>query len=190
MIEARQRRWVARLIKIGLVGVAVMVVLAFIQRKSPVRGDLRIETDAPAIEALAVGDLRIYNRDSTVNLILQGDRVLAGLSDKTVEKVRRELEASTADDTAGLGGSIAQIVKKTVSSSIGTHVVYPVRDMRDIEYRDGHIVITRRDGSSSQLFGSVKTDGESAGKTFPPEDAQRFVEAVRARIRARGDGSF
>ena len=191
MISVRHRRWIGRLIKLGLVGLAVVVVLAFLQRKSPVRGDLRIDTNPPAVdEALAAGDLRIFNRDSSVNLILQGDRILAGLSPQTIEKVRRELEQSTADDTAGLGGSIAQIVKRSVAGSIGTHAVYPVRDLREIEYRDGQIVITRKDGTTSRLLGSVRTGEEEAGKTFRPEDAQGFVTAVRARMKELGAGAF
>lgn len=189
MISVQHRRWIGRLIKLGLAGLAVVVVLAFLQRKSPVRGDLRIDSDPPAAEAtLAAGDLRIYNRDSSVNLILQGDRILAGLSPQTVEKVRRELEKSTADDTAGLGGSIAQIVKRSVAGTIGTHVVYPLRDIRTIEYRDEQIVIERHDGSTSRLLGSVRTGEKEAGKTFQPEDAQRFVEAVRARKRELAAG--
>lgn len=183
MITIQHRRWIGRLIKVGLLGLAVVVVFAFLRRKSPVRGDLRLDANPPvAGAALGTGDLRIYNRDSSVNLILQGDRILAGLSPQTVERVRRELESSTADDT-GLGGSIAQIVKRSVAGSIGTHVVYPVRDIREIEYRDGQIVIVRHDGSATRLLGSVKTGETEAGKTFRPDDAQRFVEAVRARKR-------
>lgn len=190
MISVQHRRWIGRLIKLGLVGLAVVVVLAFLRRKSPVRGDLRIDPSPPVAEAaLGTGDLRVYNRDSSVNLILQGDRILAGLSPQTVERVRRELESSTADDT-GLGGSIAQIVKRSVAGSIGTHVVYPVRDIREIEYRDEQIVIVRKDGSTARLLGSVKTGEQEAGKTFRPEDAQRFVEAVRARKRELDSGSF
>ncbi|HYC51713.1 MAG TPA: hypothetical protein VEB19_11440 [Gemmatimonadaceae bacterium] len=182
-MQLEHRRWVGRLIKAGLVVAAVMVVLAWIQRKSPVRGDLRVQTEPPAVEQLGDGDLRIYNRDSSVNLILQGPNVLAGLSPKTIERVRAEMQESMADDTAGLGGSIAQLVKKTVSGAIGTHAVYPVRDMREIEYTSGRIVVTRRDGTTDEIFSSVKRNEQKVSETFVPEDAQRFVEAVRARMR-------
>jgi hypothetical protein len=182
MIDVRHRRWVGRLIRVGLVGIAVLLVLAWIQRKSPVRGDLRVQAEAPAVEALGAGDLRIFNRDSSVNLILQGANILAGLSPKTVAKVRADLEASTAKDTSGLGGSIAQLVKNTVAGAIGTHVVYPIRDIREIEYRGGQIVVVRRDGSTAELFKNIQGDNkEELGRTFPEADARRFVEAVRAR---------
>ena len=182
-MQLQHRRWVGRLIKAGLVLVALMIVLAWIQKKSPVRGDLRVQSQAPTADALGAGDLRIFNDDSTVNLVLQGPNVLAGLSPKVIEKVRAEIKESTADDTAGLGGSIAQLVKTTVANAIETHVVYPVRDMRDIEYTNGRIVVTRRDGSTTELFKNIKNDGEPLSQTFPPEEARRFVEAVRARMK-------
>ena len=180
-MELRQRRWVGRLIKLGLVAVGVLIVLAWLQRKSPVRGDLRIQSPPPAGEALATGDMRILNRDSSVQLILRGPNILAGLSDQTVAKVRAELEKSTKDDTSGLGGTIAQVVKSTVASNIGKQVVYPVRDIRDIRLENGQLVITRQDGSRSELFGNVKKDKEELSKTFDAAEAERCVEAVRAR---------
>ena len=182
-MQLQQRRWVGRLVKAGLVLAAVMLVLAWIQRKSPVKGDLRVQTDPPAAEALGAGDLRIYNQDSSVNLILQGPNVLAGLSPQTIERVRAEMQESMADDTTGLGGSIAQLVKKTVSGAIGTHAVYPVREMEAIDYRDGRIVITRRGGKTDEILGSIQKNDQKLSETFPPQDAQRFVEAVRARMR-------
>ena len=182
-MQLQHRRWVGRLIKAGLVLAAVVLVLAWVRRKSPVRGDFRVQSEAPAAEALGPGDLRVFNQDSSVNLILQGANVLAGLSPKTVERIRSEMQQSMADDTAGLGGSIAQMVKKTVAGAVGTHAVYPVRNMREIEYRDGRIVITRRDGSTDELFSSIKKDEQRMSETFSPEDARRFVEAVRARIK-------
>lgn len=185
-MQVAHRRWVGRLIRVGLVVAAVVIVLAWLQRKSPVRGDFRVQSQAPATEALAAGDLQIFNRDSSVNLILQGSNVLAGLSPKTVAKVRADLEASSAKDTTGLGGSIAQLVKKTVAGAIGTHVVFPLADIREIRYADGQIVIERMDGSRSELFSSVKTNGQPLERTFSPEDLQRFAEAVRARKKELG----
>lgn len=202
MIPTRERRWIGRLIKVGLAGLAVVVVMAWIQfhRRGPgdtnrvsVRGKLsgvKIQTEVPAAEALGPGDMRIVNRDSSVNLILQGDRILAGLSPQTIDKVRREMEQSTADDTAGIGGTIARAVKQTVVSSIGVHVTYAVRDIESIEYTNDHIVIVRRGGDRTSLFSSVKTDGQEVGRTFAPDDARRFVEAVRARKKALESGEF
>lgn len=194
MIPVQQRRWIARAIKVGLIGAAVVVVMAWIGTKRGHRSDrteMRVERRAPdverqtpAMEALGPGDMRIYNQDSSVNLVLRGAEVLAGLSPQMREKITREIAQSTTDDTAGFGAAVANVVRTTVASAIATHAVYPVRDIRDIEYRDGQIVIVRNSGRTVELLGNVKTDGEKISRTFAREDALRFVEAVRARKRA------
>ena len=62
---------------------------------------------------------------STVDVILKGDKIMTGLSDKTVARVRTEMDKSREKDTSGLGGAIASMVKKTVAENIGTHAVFP-----------------------------------------------------------------
>lgn len=178
------RRWIGGIVRAGLVVIAIVVVAAWFWRRTPRAPDIRIQSEAPTVESLGAGDMQIYNRDSSVNLILKGDNVLAGLSPKTVAKIRAELAASTSDvDTTGLGGSIAQFVTKTVADKIGTHVVYPIAEIRDIRVDGEEIVIVRNNGSETRLFGNVKVDKQPVSKAFRPEEAHRFVEAVRARKR-------
>jgi len=178
------RRWIGRLVRIGLVFAAVMFAALWIGRKVSHRvPNVRMQRAEVTDQALAPGDLRVYNIDSTVDLVLVGDRVLAGLSPKTTEKVRADIQKSTDKDTTGFGGLIAASVKQTVANAIGTHIVYPVRDIEDMRYEDGQIIIERTDGGTTRLFGDAKVNGEKASKTFPPEVAQRFIDAVLARKR-------
>jgi hypothetical protein len=203
-MQLEHRRWVARLVKLGLVAVAVLVVIGWFAAKRSrgpdfrvERGDhvdrgarggrdappTRVERDVPAVDALGPGDLRIYNRDSTVNLILRGHEILAGLSPQMRAKIQQEITQSASGETTGFGGAIANMVRTTVASAIATHAAWSLRDIRDVEYRDGRIYLIRNDGRESELLGSVKTNDEKVSETFDPEDAQRFVEAVRARKR-------
>jgi hypothetical protein len=211
MIPVQQRRWIARAIKLGLVGAAVLVVMAWIGTKRAQRSDehgehgehteVRIEPDvrvepaprggaraSPArtrsVETLAPGDVRIFNIDSSVNLILRGDDVLAGLSPQMRDKITQEIAQSTTDDTAGFGGAVANMVRTTVASAIAHHAVVPVRDIREIQYEDGQLILVRNNGRRFALLEDVKTDGEKISRTFAREDALRFMEAVRARKRA------
>ena len=205
MIPVQQRRWIARAIKLGLVGAAVVVVMAWIGTKRGgsevhvrVDPDDHVNVDAHpgaraggrgrvttrAVEALAPGDLRIYNQDSSVNLILRGEEILAGLSPQMREKIAQEIAQSTTDDTAGFGAAVANVVRTTVASAIAQHAVVPVRDIRDIHYEDGQLIIVRNNGRRFALLEDVKTDGEKISRTFAREDALRFMEAVRARKRA------
>lgn len=204
MIAIQQRRWIARAIKLGLVGAAVVVVMAWIATKRSVpreHTEVRIDrhpdahasasadvqVHASAHEALGPGDMRIYNQDSSVHLVLRGHEVLAGLSPQMRDRITQEITQSTTGDTAGFGAAVANVVRTTVASAIAAHAVYAVHDIREIEYRDGQIVIVRNSGRRVELLGDVKSDGKEISRTFPREDALRFVQAVRARKRALAD---
>jgi hypothetical protein len=180
-LAARRRTY--NLVRAGLIAATIAIVaIYFFLRRSPIpHTRMRLESEAPTPVALAAGDMRIVSVDSSVELVLMGDRILAGLSPQTVAKIRTELEKSSAKDTAGLGGSIAQIVKKTVAGAIGTHMAYPLSDIREIRYEDGRLVIVSNSGRENKLFGNTKVNGRELSNAFRPEDAQRFTEAVRAR---------
>jgi len=178
------RRWIGRFVRFGLVFVAIMFAALWIGRKvSHKVPNIRVQRAEVTDQALAPGDLRVYNIDSTVDLVLAGDRVLAGLSPKMTEKVRADLQKHADRDTTGFGGLIAASVKQTVANAIGTHVVYLVRDIADMRYEDGQLIIEQTDGGTTRLFGDAKVNGKNESKTFRPEDAQRFIDAVRARKR-------
>lgn len=177
------RRVVAGLVRFGLVLLAIVFVSGYFIRKMPTRRHtMRVETEVPPPEALAPGDLRIYNRDSTVDLILAGNNILAGLSPKTIARVKNAVNEKTAGETTGFGGSIAQIVKSSVASAIGTHASFPVSEIRDIRYENNTIVFDWKNGDKHELFGHTTVDKEKVSHTFPQEDAERFIAAVKDRM--------
>jgi hypothetical protein len=177
------RRFIAGLVRVGLVVLAIVFVSGYFARKMPHKSRIRVQTEVPSPEALGPGDMRIYNADSSVDLILVGDKILAGLSPKTIAKIQGGLEQSASRDTSGLGASISQMVKKSVAGAIGTHAVFPVSDIRDIRYENEQIVFERKDGSTHQLFGNTRVDGGKVSNTFRAEDAEKFIAAVKARMR-------
>jgi hypothetical protein len=179
------RRLIAALVRTGLVVLALVLVSGYVVRHMTGRRHMHVQTEVPAPDALGPGDVRIYNADSSVDLMLVGDKILAGLSPKTVAEVKRKLETSASGDTSGLGGSISQIVKKSVAGAIGTHAVYPLADIRDIHYEGNQIVVDWKDGGKRQLFGNSKVNEHKVSDTFRPDDAKRFIDAVHARMGAR-----
>jgi hypothetical protein len=183
------RRFVAALIRLTLVVLAIVLVGRYFKNKFfPHRTIVHVQREAPPPnEALGPGDMRIYSADSSVDLVLSGNNILAGLSPQTVEKVKREMDKKADRDTSGFAGSITQIVKSSVAGAIGTHAVYPLADMRDIRYEDGQIVFEAKDGKQHDLFGNTKINGNKVSNAFRPDDAQRFVEAVRARMGTRSE---
>jgi hypothetical protein len=186
------RRFVGGLIRLGLVFLAIFFVSRhFRSGDSSSDHELRkvkIETHAPP-DSLGPGDLRIYNADSTIDLVLQGENILAGLSPKMVAQINAKIDTSTAKDTTGLGAGIASIVKKSVAGAIGTHAVFALADLRDIRYEDNQIVFDWADGRRRQMFENTNVNGRKASRSFREEDAQRFIEAVRARKAERPGAS-
>jgi hypothetical protein len=180
------RRFVAALIRLALVVLAIVFVGRYFKNKFFANhATIHVQREAPPpTESLAAGDMRIYSADSAVDLVLSGDNVLAGLSPKTVEKVKAEMAKSRDGDTSGFAGSISRVVKSSVAGAIGTHAVFPINEMRDIRYEDGRIVFDSKDGKQHDLFGNTKVDGNKVSNTFRPDDAQKFVEAVRAKIKS------
>lgn len=182
--QLRHRRWIGRVIRVGLVAFGIVLVVAWLHSKRARVPEVQLETQPVVAEALAPDDMRIYSRDSAVNLVLQGDRILAGLSPKKIAEIRAELTAPKSGDTSGFAGAIAAMVKEQVAEHIDTHAVYPLAEIRDIRYENGEIVIVDARGNTARLFGSVQVDKQPLSKSFDPEDARRFVEAARARKQA------
>ena len=178
------RRFVAALVRLTLVVLALALIGRYFKNKFfASHGSVSVQREAPpATEALGPGDMRIYSADSSIDLVLSGNNILAGLSPKTVDKVKSEMEKETDKDTSGFAGSISKIVKSSVAGAIGTHAVYALSDIREIRVDDGHIVFDSKDGKQHDLFGKASVNGNKVSSSFRPDDAQKFVEAVRARM--------
>ena len=190
------RRFVGGVVRLGLVVLAVFFVsrsFGFGRSSSSRssrrdRSSVKVETQAPP-DSLGPGDLRIYNADSTVDLVLRGESILAGLSPKMVSEIKAKIDTSTAKDTTGFSAGIASIVKKSVAGAIGTHAVFPISDLRDIRYEDDQIIFDWNDGQRHQIFENANINGKKTSRTFRREDAERFIEAVKARKSAGGASS-
>lgn len=180
-MELNERRTVSRLARFGLLALAVILGASWMMRRVPGRGRIGVETQVPTVEALGVGDVQIFNEDSTVDVILRGNQILAGLSPRMVAKVRADMENSARKETTGIGGSIAQMVTKTVADKIGTHVAYDVADIRDIRYDNGRLVLEWKRGGDHRIFGKITVDEDQNAGRFREADAQRFIAAFKAR---------
>ncbi len=185
-IDLEQRRWIGRGIRFGLVALTILLVMSWMRGKvsrgaRSTFGTTHVVMNPPAPSApMGPGDMRIVSTNGAVELVLQGDHVLAGMSAEKVAEVRAKLEDSRAKDTSGLGGMIAASVKRGVSDLIGAHASWPVSDIKDISYENGRLVLQTKSSGRAQLFDKDKGNAE---ELFAPQDAQRFVEAVRARMR-------
>jgi hypothetical protein len=181
-MELAERRIVARIVRFGLIALAIMLVAGWFLNRVRPDHPVRFEAEVSSMPALGAGDMQLFNEDSTVDLILAGDRITAGLAPRMVTQIREEMARVGERESTGLGGSIARIVTEQVADKIGTRVVYSIRDIEDIRYDDGRLVVDWRSGRDAQpLLGNVKVDGDRDSNRFSRDEALRFIEAVRAR---------
>lgn len=133
--------------------------------------------------ALAAGDIRIASTDSSIELAIVGDSIVAGLGAKVRNKVANDLDTSKVS-TSGFGGSIEKMVKSTVASALDHEIEFPLSQISDVQQQDGRLLFFDKKGKPMNMYKSSRnTDGDS--KSFRPEDAQAFVAAFKAR-KARG----
>jgi hypothetical protein len=180
-MEPVTRRRVGLLIRITLILAAFAVVGVWVRGKATPSSPVSVVREAPPVEALGPGDLRIESVGGEIAITLQGGRLMAGLSPATVAKIRADIEKSSTKDTSGFGGMIAGIVKSSVASAIGTNVTYPVADVKSLRFDGRQFVLVTMSGETHRLFGDVKTDEGKEPPSFSKTDADRLVAAVDVR---------
>ena len=144
----------------------------------------RPSATAPDDAPLAAGDIRITSVDGGVDIALIGDSISGGLSRSALARVRHETDTSAVHGS-DFGASIEKMVKGTVQSALRTRVAFPLSAVRDVRY-DGVRLVFDWSGTAQPGFGHVSVDNKDVLESFTPDDAQRFVVAVRARNRERG----
>lgn len=121
---------------------------------------------------LGAGDVRVTSTDGALVLSLIGDTVRTRLGDSVFAKVQREMTADTSRGAGALGGFVARTVQGAVNGAMqaaaGLSLRVPVAEVRAASFADGELHL--RTGSSNSVKGR-----------FTPDDAERFLAALRAR---------
>src|SRR5215475_4500715 len=95
------RRVIGNLIAFGLVCLTLVLLVNWVKRKvANTHSHVRVEAQAPP-DSLGPDDMRVYNADSSVDVVLRGDKIYAGLSPKTVAKIKSGIDESRSGDTSG-----------------------------------------------------------------------------------------
>ena len=141
-------------------------------------------TPASAGQTAASGDsVGITNKTGAVLLSVAGDSVSMGFSPATLAKIRSETDTARAG--SGLGGMIERTVKSGVQSMLSKRVTVPVADIESVRYEGGEIRFAYRTRPRGMKLEDIKVDKEPVLASFSEADAQRFVEAVEARLQQR-----
>ncbi len=128
----------------------------------------------------------IYTTGHEMVLGLARDTVYMGLSDSLLAKTRADM-AKDRSDSGGMGGAFADMIKKTVGNALGKRVTYPISDIQSVRYDNGEIKFDYRHKHAISFESVSAGNGDENKKAlaaFAPADAQRFVAAVNAALRA------
>ena len=131
---------------------------------------------------MAPGDVRIVTTDNGIDIALLGDTISSGLSEYALSKAKMGTDTAAVQGS-GFGASIEKMVKSKVQTAMGTRVAFPLSAVREIRSDNGTIVF-EGDPNPGNLFKGTKVDGKPLLESFSAADAQRFVDAVRARKNA------
>ena len=127
--------------------------------------------------------IAITSRDGDATLLLNDEVVAMQLSDRTLHRIKRELKRGRDDDE---DNALAQAIKSAVVASVSSLLDHsaecPIRDLKDVDYRNGSLVFTTEGGR--QIFKSVQVDDEDVMRGFSASDARQFVKEFR-RVKAR-----
>lgn len=133
------------------------------------------------------GEVRIVTLNRAAWMALRDDQIVAGLSDSLRRAIQLEIRKDMSREKAsGVGSMIGEAVVSGVNKLLDTEVRVPVSDIRDIRYAGDRIVIVYKGGEAKGILNleTVKGDGDrSLLQQFSPADAERFVQAVKVRIR-------
>jgi hypothetical protein len=129
--------------------------------------------------------IAITTRDGNVVLALTAaNRVAMRLSDSLRHAVNEEIAREFASDSADT--RFGRWVQRTTASLVNKGMSYeysvPADDIADVRYEDGEIRFAYRSNRKLK-FTSFNKDGHSPLSEFDPQDAERFVEAVRKAAR-------
>lgn len=130
---------------------------------------------------LRPGDIRIVTESGSIELALLGDSIVTGLGPAVLDKVRDKTDTNAVSGN-GFGAGIEKMVKSTVASAMSQQLQYPLSSIKDVRYENGKLEFYYKDGTSMKIFENSKDRGKPVSESFRPEDAQRFVDAVHARM--------
>ena len=111
--------------------------------------------------------------------LLLTDKVAAiQLSDRTLHRLERKFKAEQEDDEDNV---IAQAIKTAVLGSVRALLDHsaecPIRELRDVEYRNGKLIFISEDGD--RVFEDIDVSDEDVMTTFSDRDARAFVREFR-----------
>lgn len=122
--------------------------------------------------------IAITSEDGNATLLLTDDVLAVQLSDHLIHRVKREFRAKEDEDE---DNAIAQAVKTAVLTTVQTLISHsaecPIRDLSDVDYRHGTLIITTEDGD--RILEHMVVADRNVMESFSEHDARAFVREFR-----------
>ena len=120
--------------------------------------------------------IAIRTRSGETVLLLTDDVAAIQLSDRVMHKLHRKLrdEEDSGEDNV-LAHAIKIAVLGGVRSLLDHSAECPIRDLRDVDYRKGRLILVTEDGD--RVFDDIDVNDEDVMSSFTERDARAFVRA-------------
>jgi hypothetical protein len=127
--------------------------------------------------ALGPGDIRVATIDSTLEVALIGDSVIAGLGAAARNKIKAATDTNAVSGT-GIGASLEKMIKSTVAGALDHQLEVPISEITDVQYENGMLVFYDKSGKQMKMTNKGKNGEQSR---FAESDARAFIAAFRAK---------
>ena len=126
--------------------------------------------------------IAITTGDGDVTLLLTRRVVALQLSDRCFHKVNRELRHQQEEADNPIAEAIQSAVIGSVRALLDHSAECPVRELRDVSYRNGRLVFVTEDGD--RLFDDLEINESDVMAAFTEREAREFVSEFR-RLKSR-----
>lgn len=118
--------------------------------------------------------LAITTEDGDATLLITGNVVAVQLSDKAMKHMQRKFRDSEDEDSDNpLSQSIKEVVFTAVRSMLDHSAECRIRDIKDVTYEHGRLILTSRDDGT--VFANFDVDNDDVMRGFSERDARAFV---------------
>lgn len=129
--------------------------------------------------------IAIKTSDRDAVLLLTDEVVALQLSDRTMREVRRKLrDEEDSDEDNALARAIKVAVMSGVRALLDHSAECPVRELSDVQYRHGRLILISEDGD--RIFDDVNVNDHDVLSGFSERDALAFVREFRRLKALRG----
>lgn len=120
-------------------------------------------------------------REGSVDLMLTDNSIVIQFSDRFLTDLDDEIRSEAdVDEASVLAEVLTSMISSGVNSLLNHALEIPIREIREVYYKDGKLHIIDYDGE--EIFGELEIDDTNIMEDFSRRDARRFVSEAERRM--------